>query len=182
MSNVGFQSSGSPFRIATAGHEGHGKTSLTTAIVNALGGRAAAGAERVEYATLNRRYVHVDCSGDIESMRRQIAGGLDGLILVISATDGPMAGTRDSLKLARQMGVGGVVVYLSHADEIDDVELFDLTEMEIRDLLVKHEYPGDTTPIIRGCSVQMSERGNVKLGTPAVLKLMAALHELIPQR
>ena len=180
MAKETFDRGGKPHvNVGTIGHVDHGKTTLTAAIthVQALKGlcseikydevaKASESAGRrdatkiltiasshVEYATANRHYAHVDCPGHADYIKNMITGAaqMDGAILVIAATDGPMAQTREHVLLARQVGVPAIVVFLNKVDQLDDPELLELVEMEIRDLLNKYDFPGDDTPIIKGC-------------------------------
>jgi elongation factor Tu len=189
--------------IGTIGHVDHGKTSLTAAITKILaesGGAEfkayadidAAPEERargitintahVEYETANRHYAHVDCPGHADYVKNMITGAaqMDGGILVVSASDGPMPQTREHILLARQVGVPALVVFMNKCDLVDDEELLELVEMEIRDLLNKYNFPGDTIPIIRGSAVSALEGKSDGLGKEAILKLMEAVDEAIP--
>ena len=190
--------------IGTIGHVDHGKTSLTAAITKVLAeaGRAkytaydkidAAPEEKargitintahVEYETENRHYAHVDCPGHADYVKNMITGAaqMDGAILVVSAADGPMPQTREHILLARQVGVPAIVVFLNKCDMVEDPELLELVELEIRELLTKYKFPGDTTPIIHGSALCALEDKNPELGREAVLKLMAAVDSFIPQ-
>ena len=190
--------------IGTIGHVDHGKTSLTAAITKVLAetGKAkytaydkidAAPEEKargitintahVEYETENRHYAHVDCPGHADYVKNMITGAaqMDGAILVVSAADGPMPQTREHILLARQVGVPALVVFLNKCDMVDDPELLELVEMEIRELLTKYKFPGDTIPIIHGSALCALDDSNPTLGREAVLKLMAAVDEFIPQ-
>ena len=190
--------------IGTIGHVDHGKTSLTAAITKVLAetGKAkytaydkidAAPEEKargitintahVEYETENRHYAHVDCPGHADYVKNMITGAaqMDGAILVVSAADGPMPQTREHILLARQVGVPALVVFLNKCDMVDDPELLELVEMEIRELLSKYKFPGDTIPIIHGSALCALDDSNPTLGREAVLKLMAAVDEFIPQ-
>ena len=190
--------------IGTIGHVDHGKTSLTAAITKVLAetGKAkytaydkidAAPEEKargitintahVEYETENRHYAHVDCPGHADYVKNMITGAaqMDGAILVVSAADGPMPQTREHILLARQVGVPALVVFLNKCDMVDDPELLELVEMEIRELLTKYKFPGDTIPIIHGSALAALDDSNPTLGREAVLKLMAAVDEFIPQ-
>jgi elongation factor Tu len=189
--------------IGTIGHVDHGKTSLTAAITKILaetGGAEfkaydqidAAPEERargitintahVEYETAARHYAHVDCPGHADYVKNMITGAaqMDGGILVVSATDGPMPQTREHILLARQVGVPALVVFMNKCDLVDDKELLELVEMEIRDLLSKYEFPGDTIPIIRGSAVSALEGKNDGLGKEAIQALMDAVDANIP--
>jgi elongation factor Tu len=190
--------------IGTIGHVDHGKTSLTAAITKILAeaGRAkytaydkidAAPEEKargitintahVEYETENRHYAHVDCPGHADYVKNMITGAaqMDGAILVVSAADGPMPQTREHILLARQVGVPAIVVFLNKCDMVDDPELLELVELEVRELLSKYKFPGDTIPIIHGSALCALDDSNPTLGREAVLKLMAAVDEFIPQ-
>ncbi len=190
--------------IGTIGHVDHGKTSLTAAITKVLaeaGGAAfvdyanidKAPEERargitistshVEYETKKRHYAHVDCPGHADYVKNMITGAaqMDGAILVVSAADGPMPQTREHILLARQVGVPALVVFMNKCDQVDDPELLDLVEMEIRDLLTSYEFPGDKIPVIRGSALAVLENGDKTLGHDAVMKLMDAVDEYIPQ-
>ena len=190
--------------IGTIGHVDHGKTSLTAAITKILAeaGRAkytaydkidAAPEEKargitintahVEYETENRHYAHVDCPGHADYVKNMITGAaqMDGAILVVSAADGPMPQTREHILLARQVGVPALVVFLNKCDMVDDPELLELVEMEVRELLSKYKFPGDTIPIIHGSALCALEDKNPALGREAILKLMDAVDKSIPQ-
>jgi elongation factor Tu len=189
--------------IGTIGHVDHGKTSLTAAITKVLaetGGAEfkaydqidAAPEERargitintahVEYETAKRHYAHVDCPGHADYVKNMITGAaqMDGGILVVSAADGPMPQTREHILLARQVGVPALVVFLNKCDMVDDKELLELVEMEVRDLLNKYEFPGDTIPIIHGSALSALEGKSDGLGKEAILKLMDAVDANIP--
>ncbi len=190
--------------IGTIGHVDHGKTSLTAAITKILaetGGAEfkdyadidAAPEEKargitistahVEYETENRHYAHVDCPGHADYVKNMITGAaqMDGGILVVSAADGPMPQTREHILLARQVGVPALVVYLNKCDQVDDDELLELVEMEVRELLDMYDFPGDDIPIIRGSALVALEGGDPKLGRDSILELMKAVDEYIPQ-
>jgi elongation factor Tu len=190
--------------IGTIGHVDHGKTSLTAAITKVLaetGGATfkaydqidAAPEEKargitintahVEYETTNRHYAHVDCPGHADYVKNMITGAaqMDGAILVVSAADGPMPQTREHILLARQVGVPALVVFLNKCDMVDDPELLELVELEVRELLSSYEFPGDDVPIIKGSATEALNDGNPKLGRDAVLELMAAVDSYIPQ-
>jgi len=190
--------------IGTIGHVDHGKTSLTAAITKVLaetGGATfkaydqidAAPEEKargitintahVEYETTNRHYAHVDCPGHADYVKNMITGAaqMDGAILVVSAADGPMPQTREHILLARQVGVPALVVFLNKCDMVDDPELLELVELEVRELLSSYEFPGDDIPIIKGSATEALNDGNKELGHDAVLKLMDAVDEYIPQ-
>ena len=190
--------------IGTIGHVDHGKTSLTAAITKVLaetGGATfkdyaqidAAPEEKargitintshVEYETEKRHYAHVDCPGHADYVKNMITGAaqMDGAILVVSAADGPMPQTREHILLARQVGVPALVVFLNKCDMVDDPELLELVELEVRELLSSYEFPGDDVPIIKGSALVALEGGDAKLGHDAVLELMRAVDEYIPQ-
>lgn len=189
--------------VGTIGHVDHGKTTLTAAITTILtkkfGGEAkdysaidSAPEERargitintahVEYETETRHYAHVDCPGHADYVKNMITGAaqMDGAILVCSAADGPMPQTREHILLSRQVGVPYIVVFLNKADMVDDKELLELVEMEVRDLLNKYEFPGDDTPIIMGSALKALEGDQSEIGEPAILKLADALDSYIP--
>src|SRR5208282_485285 len=190
--------------IGTIGHVDHGKTTLTAAITLVLaksgGATAKAYADidaapeekargitintaHVEYETKNRHYAHVDCPGHADYVKNMITGAaqMDGAILVVSAADGPMPQTREHILLARQVGVPAIVVFLNKCDMVDDKELLDLVEMEVRELLTKYKFPGDTIPIIHGSALCALEDKNPELGKDAIMKLMDAVDSTIPQ-
>jgi len=190
--------------VGTIGHVDHGKTTLTAAITRILaesGGaeftdfadidKAPEERERgitistahVEYATESRHYAHVDCPGHADYVKNMITGAaqMDGAILVVSAADGPMPQTREHILLARQVGVPALVVYLNKVDQVDDEELLELVEMEVRELLSSYEFPGDDIPIVTGSALAALENGDEATGKDSVMKLMAAVDEYIPQ-
>ena len=190
--------------VGTIGHVDHGKTTLTAAITTILskkfGGEAKAydqidaapeekargitiNTAHVEYETASRHYAHVDCPGHADYVKNMITGAaqMDGAILVCSAADGPMPQTREHILLARQVGVPYVVVYLNKADMVDDAELLELVEMEVRELLSKYEFPGDDTPIIHGSALKALEGDQSEIGVPSILKLVDALDSWIPE-
>jgi elongation factor Tu len=204
MSKEKFERTKPHCNIGTIGHVDHGKTSLTAAITKVLSeqGKAkftaydqidAAPEEKargitintahVEYETDKRHYAHVDCPGHADYVKNMITGAaqMDGAILVVSAADGPMPQTREHILLARQVGVPAIVVFLNKCDMVDDKELLDLVEMEVRDLLTKYKFPGDTIPIIKGSALAALEDKNPELGKNAILELMKAVDEYIPQ-
>jgi len=181
--------------IGTIGHVDHGKTTLTAAItktLSATGGatsiaydeidKAPEEKERgitintahVEYETEGRHYAHVDCPGHADYVKNMITGAaqMDGGILVVSAADGPMPQTREHILLARQVGVPALVVFLNKVDQVDDPELLELVEMEVRELLSKYEFPGDDIPIIKGSALKALEGDSSDIGAPAIMKLM----------
>ena len=190
--------------IGTIGHVDHGKTTLTAAITKVMA--EAGGAEftdyadidkapeerargitiataHVEYETENRHYAHVDCPGHADYVKNMITGAaqMDGAILVVSAADGPMPQTREHILLARQVGVPAIVVYLNKVDQVDDEELLELVELEVRELLSVYEFPGDDIPIIAGTALGVLEDGDEATGKESIQKLMAAVDEYIPQ-
>jgi len=190
--------------IGTIGHVDHGKTSLTAAITKILaktGGatytaydqidKAPEERERgitistahVEYETKNRHYAHVDCPGHADYVKNMITGAaqMDGAILVVSAADGPMPQTREHILLARQVGVPALVVFMNKVDMVDDSELLDLVELEVRELLTSYQFPGDKIPVVRGSALCALEDKQPEIGEQAVLKLMAEVDEYIPQ-
>ena len=189
--------------IGTIGHVDHGKTTLTAAITKVLsetggaefkdyGDIDGAPEERergitistahVEYETATRHYAHVDCPGHADYVKNMITGAaqMDGGILVVSAADGPMPQTREHVLLARQVNVPHLVVFLNKADMVDDEELLELVEMEVRELLESYDFPGDDTPIIKGSALKALEGDTSEIGAPAILALMAAVDEYIP--
>jgi elongation factor Tu len=190
--------------IGTIGHVDHGKTSLTAAITKVLAKTGGAtftaydqidkapeekargitiSTAHVEYETKNRHYAHVDCPGHADYVKNMITGAaqMDGAILVVSAADGPMPQTREHILLARQVGVPALVVFLNKCDMVDDPELLELVEMEVRELLSSYQFPGDDIPIIHGSALMALEGKNPELGDDAITKLMAAVDEYIPQ-
>src|SRR5215210_7488022 len=190
--------------VGTIGHVDHGKTTLTAAMTMILakkfGGEAksydqidAAPEEKargitiatshVEYETENRHYAHVDCPGHADYVKNMITGAaqMDGAILVVSAADGPMPQTREHILLARQVGVPYIIVYMNKADMVDDKELLELVEMEVRELLTKYEFPGDDTPIVIGSAKLALEGDKSEMGEGSILKLAEALDSYIPQ-
>ena len=189
--------------VGTIGHVDHGKTTLTAAITTILaskfGGEAkkydeidAAPEEKargitintahVEYETANRHYAHVDCPGHADYVKNMITGAaqMDGAILVVSAADGPMPQTREHILLARQVGVPNIIVFMNKCDMVDDPELLELVEMEVRELLSKYDFPGDEIPIIKGSALKAMEGDKGELGEQAILKLAEALDSYIP--
>jgi elongation factor Tu len=190
--------------IGTIGHVDHGKTSLTAAITKVLAETGGAtftaydqidkapeerargitiNTAHVEYQTKARHYAHVDCPGHADYVKNMITGAaqMDGAILVVSAADGPMPQTREHILLARQVGVPALVVFMNKCDMVDDPELLDLVEMEVRELLSSYQFPGDDIPIIRGSALCALEGKSPELGRDAVLKLMEAVDSYIPQ-
>ena len=189
--------------VGTIGHVDHGKTTLTAAITAVLskkfGGEAKAydqidaapeekargitiNTAHVEYETANRHYAHVDCPGHADYVKNMITGAaqMDGAILVVSAADGPMPQTREHILLSRQVGVPYIVVYMNKADQVDDAELLELVEMEIRELLSKYEFPGDDIPIVKGSALKALEGDSSEIGEPSILKLAEELDRYIP--
>ncbi|TGQ47632.1 MULTISPECIES: elongation factor Tu [unclassified Mesorhizobium] len=184
--------------IGTIGHVDHGKTSLTAAITKYFGEYKrydqidAAPEEKargitistahVEYETANRHYAHVDCPGHADYVKNMITGAaqMDGAILVVSAADGPMPQTREHILLARQVGVPSIVVFLNKVDQVDDAELLELVELEVRELLTKNEFPGDDIPIVKGSALAALEDGDKKIGEDAIRELMAQVDAYIP--
>ena len=189
--------------VGTIGHVDHGKTTLTAALTSVLsklyGGEAKAydqidaapeekargitiNTAHVEYETKNRHYAHVDCPGHADYVKNMITGAaqMDGAILVVSAADGPMPQTREHILLARQVGVPYIIVYMNKCDMVDDAELLELVEMEVRELLDKYEFPGDATPIIHGSAKLALEGDKGELGEGSIMKLAEALDTYIP--
>jgi elongation factor Tu len=204
MSKQKFERKKPHCNVGTIGHVDHGKTTLTAAITKVLaktGGatfvpfdeidKAPEERERgitiatahVEYETKNRHYAHVDCPGHADYVKNMITGAaqMDGAILVVSAADGPMPQTREHILLARQVGVPAIVVYLNKADMVDDKELLDLVELEIRELLTKYEFPGEEIPIVIGSALKALEGEGSELGEQSIVKLMEAVDSYIPQ-
>jgi elongation factor Tu len=190
--------------VGTIGHVDHGKTTLTAALTSVLsklyGGEAKAydqidaapeekargitiNTAHVEYETKNRHYAHVDCPGHADYVKNMITGAaqMDGAILVVSAADGPMPQTREHILLARQVGVPYIIVYMNKCDMVDDAELLELVEMEVRELLDKYEFPGDKTPIVHGSAKLALEGDKGELGEGSIMKLAEALDTYIPQ-
>ncbi len=203
MAKAKFERTKPHVNVGTIGHVDHGKTTLTAAITKVLaakfGGEAkaydqidAAPEERargitintahVEYETANRHYAHVDCPGHADYVKNMITGAaqMDGAILVCSAADGPMPQTREHILLARQVGVPYIVVYLNKADMVDDPELLELVEMEVRELLSKYDFPGDDIPIVIGSALKALEGDQSEIGEPSILRLADALDSYIP--
>ena len=200
MAKERFERSKPHVNVGTIGHIDHGKTTLTAAITKVLAARAMAEAvafeeidkapeekERgitintahVEYETAQRHYAHVDCPGHADYIKNMITGAaqMDGAILVVAATDGPMPQTREHILLARQVGVPAIVVYMNKVDMVDDEELLDLVELEVRELLSKYEFPGDDTPIVRGSALDALEGDDAA----SILELMDAVDSFIPE-
>jgi len=190
--------------IGTIGHVDHGKTTLTAAITKVLSETGGAvfsaydaidkapeekargitiSTAHVEYSTDNRHYAHVDCPGHADYVKNMITGAaqMDGAILVVNAADGPMPQTREHILLARQVGVPALVVYLNKVDQVDDEELLDLVEMEVRELLSSYEFPGDDIPIVKGSALAALEGRDDEIGKNSIMELMAAVDSYIPQ-
>jgi elongation factor Tu len=190
--------------VGTIGHVDHGKTTLTAAITTILSKKFGGAAKKydeidsspeekargitintahVEYETAKRHYAHVDCPGHADYVKNMITGAaqMDGAILVVSAADGPMPQTREHILLARQVGVPYIIVYMNKADMVDDAELLELVEMEVRELLDKYDFPGDKTPIIIGSALKALEGDQSDIGEPSVMKLADALDAYIPE-
>jgi len=190
--------------IGTIGHVDHGKTTLTAAITITLaepgGGKAVAydqidkapeekergitiSTAHVEYETEKRHYAHVDCPGHADYVKNMITGAaqMDGAILVVNAADGPMPQTREHILLGRQVGIPSIVVYLNKVDQVDDKDMIELVEEEIRELLTSYKYPGETTPIIKGSALAAVEGRDEEIGKNSILELMKAVDEFIPQ-
>ena len=204
MAKEKFERTKPHINIGTIGHVDHGKTTLTAAITYTLNTRLGLGEQvafdeidkapeekergitistaHVEYETANRHYAHVDCPGHADYVKNMITGAaqMDGAILVVAATDGPMPQTREHILLSRQVGVPYIIVFLNKCDMVDDEELLDLVEMEVRELLDEYEFPGDDTPIIRGSALMALEDPNSKWGD-AIMELMDAVDSYIPE-
>ena len=203
MSKEKFERNKDHVNVGTIGHVDHGKTTLTAALTKVMGEKHGGdfkaydqidnapeekargitiATAHVEYESDNRHYAHVDCPGHADYVKNMITGAaqMDGAVLVCSAADGPMPQTREHILLARQVGVPHIVVYLNKADQVDDAELVDLVEMEIRELLNKYEFPGDDTPIIKGSALKAIEGDTSDIGVPSIEKLIAAMDEHIP--
>ena len=203
MSKEKFERNKPHVNVGTIGHVDHGKTTLTAALTKCMselnGGAVSAydqidnapeerergitiATAHVEYESENRHYAHVDCPGHADYVKNMITGAaqMDGAILVCSAADGPMPQTREHILLARQVGVPYIVVYMNKADQVDDEELLELVEMEIRDLLSTYEFPGDDTPIVTGSALKAFEGDTSDIGVPSVVKLVEAMDSYIP--
>ncbi len=203
MAKEKFDRSKPHVNIGTIGHVDHGKTTLTAAITMTMakvyGGAAKSYAEidsapeekargitintaHVEYTTANRHYAHVDCPGHADYVKNMITGAaqMDGAILVCSAADGPMPQTREHILLARQVGVPAIVVFMNKVDQVDDAELLDLVEMEIRELLSKYKFPGDEIPVVKGSALAAVEDRDAAIGKDAIVKLMEEVDRYIP--
>ena len=204
MAKEKFERSKPHCNIGTIGHVDHGKTTLTAAITKVLAEKGDAefvdyanidkapeerargitiNTSHVEYETDNRHYAHVDCPGHADYVKNMITGAaqMDGAILVVSAADGPMPQTREHILLARQVGVPAIVEYINKVDQVDDPELLELVEMEIRDLLSSYDFPGDEIPIIKGSALAVLENGDPKIGHDSIIELMKAVDSYIPQ-
>jgi len=204
MAKLKFERTKPHVNVGTIGHVDHGKTTLTAAIATVLskkfGGEAKAydqidaapeekargitiNTAHVEYETANRHYAHVDCPGHADYVKNMITGAaqMDGAILVVSAADGPMPQTREHILLARQVGVPYIIVFMNKCDMVDDAELLELVEMEIRELLTKYNFPGDDVPIIKGSATMALAGDTGELGEQAIMKLAEALDSYIPQ-
>ncbi|MGH1398113.1 MAG: elongation factor Tu [Alphaproteobacteria bacterium] len=187
-----------PVTVGTIGHVDHGKTTLTAAIAQKYGAGEAVDAidkapeekargitistAHVEYETENRHYAHVDCPGHADYVKNMITGAaqMDGAILVVNAADGPMPQTREHILLARQVGVPALVVYLNKVDQVDDEELLELVEMEVRELLSSYDFPGDDIPIIKGSALAAVEGRDPEIGENSIVELLAAVDDYIP--
>ncbi len=204
MSKVKFERTKPHLNVGTIGHVDHGKTTLTAALTKVMaekfGGEYKAydqidnapeerargitiATAHVEYQSAKRHYAHVDCPGHADYVKNMITGAaqMDGAILVVSAADGPMPQTREHILLARQVGVPYIVVFLNKADLVDDAELLELVEMEVRELLTLYQFPGEQTPIIRGSALKALEGDQSEIGVPAIMKLVEAIDTYIPQ-
>ncbi|MCH7693968.1 MAG: elongation factor Tu [Proteobacteria bacterium] len=204
MAKAKFERTKPHCNVGTIGHVDHGKTTLTSAITKILA--ETGGAEftpfdeidkapeerargitiataHVEYSTEKRHYAHVDCPGHADYVKNMITGAaqMDGAILVVSAADGPMPQTREHILLARQVGVPAMVVYLNKVDQVDDAELLELVELELRELLSSYDFPGDDIPIVKGSALAALEGGDEETGRKSIIALMAAVDEYIPQ-
>jgi elongation factor Tu len=204
VSKAKYERSKPHINVGTIGHVDHGKTTLTAALTKVMGETYGgdfiafdkidkAPEERargitiatshVEYQSEKRHYAHVDCPGHADYVKNMITGAaqMDGAILVVSAADGPMPQTREHILLARQVGVPHIVVYMNKADQVDDAELLELVEMEVRDLLSSYEFPGDDTPIIIGSALKALEGDTSEVGVPSVVRLVDAMDSFIPE-
>jgi elongation factor Tu len=204
MSKEKFERSKPHVNIGTIGHVDHGKTTLTAAITKILSEKGGASfmaydqidkapeerergitiaTAHVEYETEKRHYAHVDCPGHADYVKNMITGAaqMDGAILVVSAADGPMPQTREHILLARQVGVPYIVVYLNKVDQVDDPELLELVELEVRELLNQYKFPGDDTPIVKGSALKALEGDTSDIGAPSILKLMEEVDKYIPE-
>jgi elongation factor Tu len=204
MAKAKFERTKPHCNIGTIGHVDHGKTTLTAAITKVLAESGGAtfsaydeidkapeekargitiSTAHVEYQTENRHYAHVDCPGHADYVKNMITGAaqMDGAILVVSAADGPMPQTREHILLARQVGVPALVVYMNKVDQVDDEELLELVELEVRELLSSYEFPGDDIPVIKGSALAALEGGDETIGKASITALMAAVDAYIPQ-
>jgi len=204
MSKAKFERTKPHVNVGTIGHVDHGKTTLTAALTKvcaeARGGEFRAydqidnapeerergitiASAHVEYESDARHYAHVDCPGHADYVKNMITGAaqMDGAILVVSAADGPMPQTREHILLARQVGVPYILVYLNKADMVDDAELLELVEMEVRELLSDYDFPGDDTPIVTGSALKALEGDDSEIGVPSIIKLVEALDEYVPE-
>ncbi len=204
MAKAKFERTKPHCNVGTIGHVDHGKTTLTAAITKVLAEEGGAeftpfdqidkapeekargitiATAHVEYETANRHYAHVDCPGHADYVKNMITGAaqMDGAILVVSAADGPMPQTREHILLARQVGVPAIVVYLNKVDQVDDQELLELVELEVRELLSSYDFPGDDIPIVMGSALAGLEDGDEETGKNSIQKLMAAVDDYIPQ-
>ncbi len=204
MAKAKFERTKPHVNVGTIGHVDHGKTTLTAAITKVLAETGGAqfqaydqidkapeerargitiSTAHVEYETANRHYAHVDCPGHADYVKNMITGAaqMDGAILVVSAADGPMPQTREHILLARQVGVPALVVYLNKVDMVDDPELLELVELEVRELLSSYEFPGDDIPIVKGSALAALEGRDDEIGRSSILELMKAVDEYIPQ-
>src|SRR6201995_160055 len=204
MSKETFKRDKPHVNVGTIGHVDHGKTTLTAAITEILSKKGLATAKKydeidgapeekargitintahVEDETLNRHYAHVDCPGHADYVKNMITGAaqMDGAILLVSAADGPMPQTREHILLARQVGVPALVVFMNKCDMVDDPELLDLVEMEVRELLTSYQFPGDDIPIVRGSALMALENKEPNPGHDAILELMSKVDSYIPQ-
>ncbi|MBK1652908.1 GTP-binding protein, partial [Halorhodospira halochloris] len=204
MSKEKFERKKPHVNVGTIGHVDHGKTTLTAAMTKVLsdsyGGEARAfdqidnapeerargitiATAHVEYESNSRHYAHVDCPGHADYVKNMITGAaqMDGAVLVVSAADGPMPQTREHILLARQVGVPAIVVYLNKADMVDDAELLELVEMEVRELLSDYDFDGDGIPVITGSALKALEGDDSEMGMPSIVRLVEAMDEAIPQ-
>src|SRR5215204_699597 len=204
MAKARFERTKPHVNVGTIGHIDHGKTTLTAAITKVLADRKMASfvpfdqidkapeerergitinTAHVEYETAKRHYAHVDCPGHADYIKNMITGAaqMDGAIIVVAASEGPMPQTREHILLARQVGVPAIVVFMNKVDMVENGELLDLVELEMRELLSKYEFPGDDTPIIRGSALKALEGEKGELGEQAILELMAAVDSFIPE-
>src|SRR3989337_234350 len=209
MAKEKFDRSKPHVNVGTIGHIDHGKTTLTAALTKVAADKGGANfipydefakapesqgrrdatkiltiaTSHVEYATPKRHYAHVDCPGHADYIKNMITGAaqMDGASLVVSAADGPMPQTREHILLARQVGVPALVVYMNKVDQVDDPELLDLVELEVRELLSKYEFPGDDIPIVRGSALAALEGKDEAIGKNSILELMTAVDTYIPQ-